>query len=1085
MAWEFPAYPPPHTPEANIYARFRELNELSRTECVYWAQVGDSISNFGSGFATTKPKYNQFGINYGFPALMQQALQVWGANDFYNDKIGYQYYNAKYAFNYPDSIGASLQRVGTAGAALGLGLGLQGNLQSPNSERFKVRRGTAADLVFNVQKTGLSYDILVDGAVRKTVVNAPLGWKSERITGMSKGTRTKNHETANPGSLPGVVPVVPNEITVAEGFHDVRVKFRQAGTAVMAGIAFHDGDHTRGWKIVDGSRSGITTAQYAPAYSGTKGVWATQLPLMSFDGKSGPDVVWLTTATNDYNMQASVHGAQMRDLAMHVRKYAPYATIVFAIPPRIYSEMPNIDTWARYIHQHRLIAADMPNTIVAPFAGYIPQGGAADQDIYWFDSLHPTNLGYERMRNVAMNHMKGAYFIQNGGTIPAKSGIVRPRLDGSIPEIPDPGTTPPPTPTNPTLTYITPPPGSRITRTDQPFRLKAPGADTVWAMSGGNILDYGIKDPNNPEFFEFKISYLDMQGYSGYRWNATTNLGGVTRGDTVAMTVAEPEVADNFAPTLGDFTPSSTTEISGSTLFRIQAGTKSPKGIAKVALRQGGSSIAQMINTSLSNYDATINVSNSAEFNPDISEVEVLITGGNGVTASQKYQIKLKQAVVKTPPDVYLNRPQPGEVVRDTFVAEISATYFRGMSHANLYSDGIYLGPTELDDDGLYRGLFDISNLPAGVVKADGRLRINARAVNLDGLAGESAVATISVYKELEPGVPVRNAGSGFVTEAKLKETIDGLPTGGGGGTSGVSSVNTRTGAVTLAKSDVGLSNVDNTSDANKPISLATQTALGARPTWDEAGIELEKRVLKSDNTTAMAAKADLIGGVIPTSQIPSIALGTSVGVASQAAMLALTTTQVQPGDLAVRADGAGTFMLIGANPATLSNWMELSSKAAVTSVNGQVGTVVLGKTDFGLGNVDNTSDANKPISAATQSALSNKAAFDHTHDASSITGGLLAPARLGLNATDQIPVQLSSGALGGVAVASTAVGSTVARRTAGGQLMGATATDAGHLPNKAQLDAAIATTVRLVLLDPGVTIAPSTIFPGTIVAFR
>lgn len=34
---------------------------------------------------------------------------------------------------------------------------------------------------------------------------------------------------------------------------------------------------------------------------------------------------------------------------------------------------------------------------------------------------------------------------------------------------------------------------------------------------------------------------------------------------------------------------------------------------------------------------------------------------------------------------------------------------------------------------------------------------------------------------------------------------------------------------VTLAKGDVGLGNVDNTSDANKPISSATQTALNAK----------------------------------------------------------------------------------------------------------------------------------------------------------------------------------------------------------------------------------------------------------------
>jgi hypothetical protein len=44
-----------------------------------------------------------------------------------------------------------------------------------------------------------------------------------------------------------------------------------------------------------------------------------------------------------------------------------------------------------------------------------------------------------------------------------------------------------------------------------------------------------------------------------------------------------------------------------------------------------------------------------------------------------------------------------------------------------------------------------------------------------------------------------------------------------------------------------------------------------------------------------------------------------------------------------------------------------------VDSVNGQVGVVVLTKTNIGLGNVDNTSDANKPVSTAQQTALNLK----------------------------------------------------------------------------------------------------------------
>ena len=44
-----------------------------------------------------------------------------------------------------------------------------------------------------------------------------------------------------------------------------------------------------------------------------------------------------------------------------------------------------------------------------------------------------------------------------------------------------------------------------------------------------------------------------------------------------------------------------------------------------------------------------------------------------------------------------------------------------------------------------------------------------------------------------------------------------------------------------------------------------------------------------------------------------------------------------------------------------------------VNSVAGKTGAVVLTKADVGLGNVDNTSDLNKPISTATQAALDLK----------------------------------------------------------------------------------------------------------------
>lgn len=63
------------------------------------------------------------------------------------------------------------------------------------------------------------------------------------------------------------------------------------------------------------------------------------------------------------------------------------------------------------------------------------------------------------------------------------------------------------------------------------------------------------------------------------------------------------------------------------------------------------------------------------------------------------------------------------------------------------------------------------------------------------------------------------------------KTKLDNLSPGGGGvtGVKGNAESTYRTGNVNLTKGNIGLGNVDNTSDANKPVSTATQTALNGK----------------------------------------------------------------------------------------------------------------------------------------------------------------------------------------------------------------------------------------------------------------
>ena len=67
------------------------------------------------------------------------------------------------------------------------------------------------------------------------------------------------------------------------------------------------------------------------------------------------------------------------------------------------------------------------------------------------------------------------------------------------------------------------------------------------------------------------------------------------------------------------------------------------------------------------------------------------------------------------------------------------------------------------------------------------------------------------------------------------------------------------------------------------------------------------------------------------------------------------------------------TYQLVGGIGNEYWRGIAADIDAPVTSVNGRTGDVVLDKDDVGLSNVDNTSDVNKPISNATQSALNNK----------------------------------------------------------------------------------------------------------------
>lgn len=125
-------------------------------------------------------------------------------------------------------------------------------------------------------------------------------------------------------------------------------------------------------------------------------------------------------------------------------------------------------------------------------------------------------------------------------------------------------------------------------------------------------------------------------------------------------------------------------------------------------------------------------------------------------------------------------------------------------------------------------------------------------------------------------------------------------------------------------------------------------------------------------NKNALNGYAGLVNGKIDPNQLPSIAVTNTFVVGSQSLMLALTA---DVGDIAIRTDLNKSFILRVAGASVLGNWQELLTPTdVVQSVAGKTGAVTLTKSDVGLANVDNTTDLQKPVSTAQQTALNLKA---------------------------------------------------------------------------------------------------------------
>ena len=370
-------------------------------------------------------------------------------------------------------------------------------------------------------------------------------------------------------------------------------------------------------------------------------------------------------------------------------------------------------------------------------------------------------------------------------------------------------------------------------------------------------------------------------------------------------------------------------------------------------------------------------------------------------------------------------------------------TAYAGASSAASRSDHVHASPSVSGITGLQTALDSKAETSHTHTASQISDRATALVTSVNGQTGDVTVTG--------------GSGSSYTLPTASSTTLGGVKVNGGGISissgvlaADVTSVAGRTGAVTLAKADVGLGSVDNTADSAKPVSTAQASADAAVQAYsiqraNHTGTQAASTItgLASvatagtyssltgipstfapsshshaisdvsglqtalDSKQASGTYATLVSGTVPSSQLPSY-----VDDVLEYANLAAFPATGETGKIYTALDtnkvyrwSGSTYIEISPSPGSTDAVAEgstnlyfttarASAAAPVQSVAGRTGTVTLTKSDVGLSNVDNTADASKPVSTAqaaadavVQAYAIQRANHTGTQAASTITG--------------------------------------------------------------------------------------------------
>ncbi len=224
----------------------------------------------------------------------------------------------------------------------------------------------------------------------------------------------------------------------------------------------------------------------------------------------------------------------------------------------------------------------------------------------------------------------------------------------------------------------------------------------------------------------------------------------------------------------------------------------------------------------------------------------VIRNAGNNLVTSTAVgmQISILQSSVSGT-EVYTETQTPGTNANGLVSIEIGAgTVVSGDFTTIDWANGPYFIKTETDPTGgnsyTITGISQLLSVPYALyAKTAGEVSLtDAQILTLKGDQGIKGETGLTGAKG-DQGIQGIQGETGL-TGAKGDQGIQGIQgetgvigpqgsqglTGAAGLTTSVNGVAQIAGIITLTKSDINLGNVDNTSDANKPISTATQTAL-------------------------------------------------------------------------------------------------------------------------------------------------------------------------------------------------------------------------------------------------------------------